>query len=648
MFLLRRLLCESQGDASNSHTSTTSRARTPPLTSLHTFPCGLRSVTPYNAQVALLTALLSGSRALASVEVRSVDSFQGQEKEAIIISMVRSNRIGQVGFLRDFRRMNVAVTRARRHCAIVCDSDTVSCDPFLRGLIEYATTKGVVCSAAEYAPGDEAVVVVRSGGPFTQSEKAVKKRDRPVQRRAADDSTAGRKELFLAVRSILRQFCSLVEVQSRSEDGDTSWLGLAGHELQSSSAPLSAALPAATLSISPVGTMPQQLTLRFPVSLSSFQRMMVHAVATRAGLHHGSSGEGGTRFVWVSSDRLPALLQSLGSTDSALDDEKEWDALSSGGFLERDGAAVAEPVKATTPTIVATSMAAPPAPAPVEQTKEGRLCSAKAQAPTPQPGLLEPSRDDSSSCLHADTSPATLFSATPAAAAEPRANSLLADLATARSARARAPAPTPPTVSDLESAELTAAVVVPSAGSGVSGAGKADTGKKKRSKAAAPPAATRLTPAASPALGGAVASVATPSSEHRGSEEKREYGLLVGGVKPVPLAVVPAAGGTLSTGLKKEKKSVKAAAASDDDPDMALLDAMVASSKVCAALRCKKPVLVLSTVCRHCRMRFCYEHGLPEAHGCGDAVRAAVRAAWTGGAGMAALTGVADTRIKKG
>ena len=576
-----------------------------------------------------------------------------------------------MGFLRDFRRMNVAVTRARRHCAIVCDSDTVSCDPFLRGLVEYATTNGVVCSAAEYAPGDEAVVVVRGGGPLAQSEKVGQRRDRPTQRRAADDSTAGRKELFLAARSIIRQFCSLFEMHCRSEDGDTSWRGLAGQELRSLSEPHFASLPAATLSVSPVGRTPQQLTLRFPVSLSSFQRMMVHAVATRAGLHHGSSGEGGTRFVWVSGDRQPtgigsAFLESLGtgSSDSAADDEKEWEALSAGGFLERDGAAVVAPGSSTgkSPTIVVPPEDVPPAPAPVE-LKEDRVAMATGEqperscirppAPPPPPGLVVPPRDDSSCGLHADTAP-ELSTAAPAAAGAPRANSLLADLATARSARTRAPAPTPlaiPTVSDLESAELTAAVVVPSAGSGVSGAGKADAGKKKRNKAVAPPAVPRQTAGESPVLGRAVTSVAFPSSKHRGgSEEKREFGLLVGGVKPVPLAVVPATGGAASASgsSKMGKKKGKATSASDVDPDMALLDAMVASSKLCAALRCKKPVLVLSTVCRHCRMRFCYEHGLPEAHGCGDAARAAVRAAWTGGAGMAALTGVADTRIKKG
>ena len=78
---------------------------------------------------------------------------QGREKEAIIISMVRCNDAREVGFLSDRRRMNVAVTRARRHCAIVCDSETVSGDAFLARLVKYFEAHGEYASAAELLPG---------------------------------------------------------------------------------------------------------------------------------------------------------------------------------------------------------------------------------------------------------------------------------------------------------------------------------------------------------------------------------------------------------------------------------------------------------------------------------------------------------------
>lgn len=71
------------------------------------------------------------------IEINTVDGFQGREKEAIIISMVRSNETGEIGFLADERRMNVAITRARRHVTIVCNSETVSRNPFLKRLVSY-------------------------------------------------------------------------------------------------------------------------------------------------------------------------------------------------------------------------------------------------------------------------------------------------------------------------------------------------------------------------------------------------------------------------------------------------------------------------------------------------------------------------------
>ena len=60
-----------------------------------------------------------------TLEIKSVDGFQGREMEAVILSLVRSNSEGAVGFLQDFRRLNVAITRARRHLVIMGDSFTV-------------------------------------------------------------------------------------------------------------------------------------------------------------------------------------------------------------------------------------------------------------------------------------------------------------------------------------------------------------------------------------------------------------------------------------------------------------------------------------------------------------------------------------------
>jgi superfamily I DNA and/or RNA helicase len=83
------------------------------------------------------------------LEIDSVDGFQGREKEAVVLSLVRSNLEGEVGFLADVRRMNVALTRARRKLLIVGDSATLGCHPFYLGLLSYFESIGAYHSVWE-------------------------------------------------------------------------------------------------------------------------------------------------------------------------------------------------------------------------------------------------------------------------------------------------------------------------------------------------------------------------------------------------------------------------------------------------------------------------------------------------------------------
>ncbi|CAI5736033.1 unnamed protein product [Peronospora destructor] len=109
-------------------------------------------ITPYNKQVQTLKALLLES--YPKLEIRSVDGFQGCEKEAVVMSLVRSNASRQVGFLSDDRRMNVAITRAKRHVAVVCDTDTISSHKFLAALVNHFEKFGEYRSAQEYLEED--------------------------------------------------------------------------------------------------------------------------------------------------------------------------------------------------------------------------------------------------------------------------------------------------------------------------------------------------------------------------------------------------------------------------------------------------------------------------------------------------------------
>ena len=98
-------------------------------------------ISPYRAQVQLLRRMLKKSEFFKPyrrlISVNTVDGFQGQERDIIVISLVRSNDEGQIGFLRDLRRMNVAITRARMKLIILGDRSTLTRHPFYRKLWQY-------------------------------------------------------------------------------------------------------------------------------------------------------------------------------------------------------------------------------------------------------------------------------------------------------------------------------------------------------------------------------------------------------------------------------------------------------------------------------------------------------------------------------
>uniref|UniRef100_A0A0E0IZL1 Helicase ATP-binding domain-containing protein n=1 Tax=Oryza nivara TaxID=4536 RepID=A0A0E0IZL1_ORYNI len=107
-------------------------------------PTAIAVQSPYIAQVQLLRDRLEDYPEASGVEVSTIDSFQGREADAVVISMVRSNTLGAVGFLGDNRRMNVAITRARRHVALVCDSSTICNNAFLARLLRHIRQHGQV------------------------------------------------------------------------------------------------------------------------------------------------------------------------------------------------------------------------------------------------------------------------------------------------------------------------------------------------------------------------------------------------------------------------------------------------------------------------------------------------------------------------
>ncbi len=110
-------------------------------------------ITPYSAQVTMLLKLAEASPTLheiaSLISINTVDAFQGQERDVIAISFVRSNDKTEIGFLSDIRRTNVAITRARKKLIMVGDSSTLCIDPFYNELVEYVQEKSYYKSAFE-------------------------------------------------------------------------------------------------------------------------------------------------------------------------------------------------------------------------------------------------------------------------------------------------------------------------------------------------------------------------------------------------------------------------------------------------------------------------------------------------------------------
>lgn len=119
---------------------------------IESFP-SIAVISPYRHQVAVLKELVLEDKSLqevtAALSVNTIDSFQGQERDAVFISMTRSNADSTIGFLSDIRRMNVAMTRARKKLVVVGDSATLSQFPFYADFIQYAQERDGYQSAWE-------------------------------------------------------------------------------------------------------------------------------------------------------------------------------------------------------------------------------------------------------------------------------------------------------------------------------------------------------------------------------------------------------------------------------------------------------------------------------------------------------------------
>ncbi|WP_462249144.1 AAA domain-containing protein [Ferruginibacter sp.] len=102
-------------------------------------------ISPYAGQVAAAKDILP-----KQMRISTIDSFQGQEKEIVILSLVRSNDDGDIGFLKDYRRMNVAITRAKEKLFVIGDSATIGADAFYTSFLNYIEKYGTYKTVWEF------------------------------------------------------------------------------------------------------------------------------------------------------------------------------------------------------------------------------------------------------------------------------------------------------------------------------------------------------------------------------------------------------------------------------------------------------------------------------------------------------------------
>jgi len=110
-------------------------------------------ISPYKEQTRLIKRTIEEDSKLfelQNLDVDTIDSFQGQERDIIYILLVRSNTKGEIGFLSDYRRMNVAMTRAKKKLIVIGDSATIGNDPFYQQFIDYVDKEGSYKTAWEF------------------------------------------------------------------------------------------------------------------------------------------------------------------------------------------------------------------------------------------------------------------------------------------------------------------------------------------------------------------------------------------------------------------------------------------------------------------------------------------------------------------
>ena len=269
-------------------------------------PIDIAVITPYNLQVELIRLQLHTQ--YPQLEIRSVDGFQGREKEAVVISLVRSNSKKEIGFLSEIRRLNVAVTRAKRHVALICDVETVSSNHSIKELTTHIEKDGEVRSAMQYQNiiSDQGSIerpeglelisndTAKSSAKGDKKPRATKSRDKATKN-AKEKSNQHKHEKSASNTHLIPQKTEEETITKRKE---------------------------LTAIIEEFFKDKSRNKYKFSSDLNSHDRMLVHEIAEEYELSHESVGEGKSRFI-ILKKKESIENSTLSCLESNLGTEKE-------------------------------------------------------------------------------------------------------------------------------------------------------------------------------------------------------------------------------------------------------------------------------------------------------------------------------------
>lgn len=368
---------------------------------LNVSPKDIGVITPYNGQLESLRERISEQ--YPAVEIRTVDGFQGGEKEVILLSLVRSNDSRSVGFLSDKRRINVAVTRAKRHVAVFCDSDTCSADRFLNGLVDYISEHGEHRSAMEYTdtgpststermPAAPALGSITGALPVLAPAPPAKLVTAPV-----NNPTGTKISSLPTLEAVIEQIMNIYSISTKADDSSSSSMTadsviFTGVGLVTMASQKNVRKPLKNPALQWYASMDGQgykmevtktpsvasrdhilqisrcRTLRFPSSLTSYYRRLIHDLAERLALHHRtvpSPSDDRVRTIEIAradfdvlvdtTDNTPEMLAEASVPVTPVPCSSRFDALLHPKTKEATPATASASASASAPTAVQTT-----------------------------------------------------------------------------------------------------------------------------------------------------------------------------------------------------------------------------------------------------------------------------------------------------